>query len=274
MSSDPSNIGMMEGAFFVPATQLIRWVNETLALNVTKIEQCATGSIYAQVIDACHPGKVSMGKLKWAARSEYEYIQNFKVLQQALQTLGVTRFVDVEKLVRAKYQDNLEMLQWTKAYYDKVGAAENYNPVRRRGNLPPSGLPDWIQAGGHAMKENVRPDSGIKGKESTKETRTRPSVAGRPRASVAARDSVAPRDSAMVEKLRDELDQLRETAQGLERERDFYFGKLRDIEIECQNYEAQPDPNLSAEKFIGTIFKVLYATDDEDAPEDSKLASK
>ena len=35
-----------------------------------------------------------------------------EVLQQALNSLNVTRAVDVQKLVRGKYQDNLEMLQW------------------------------------------------------------------------------------------------------------------------------------------------------------------
>ena len=55
---DPSNIGMMEGAFFVGRTELLNWVNETLQLNVSKVEQCCTGAIYAQIIDAIHPGKV------------------------------------------------------------------------------------------------------------------------------------------------------------------------------------------------------------------------
>jgi len=34
MSYDPSSIGMMEGAFFVPKTDLLQWVNTTLDLNV------------------------------------------------------------------------------------------------------------------------------------------------------------------------------------------------------------------------------------------------
>jgi RP/EB family microtubule-associated protein len=40
------NIGMMEGAFFVPRGELMGWINELLSLNVTKVEQCATGGIY------------------------------------------------------------------------------------------------------------------------------------------------------------------------------------------------------------------------------------
>jgi RP/EB family microtubule-associated protein len=40
----------------------------------------------------------------------------------------------------------------------------------------------------------------------------------------------------------------------LEKERDFYFGKLRDIEVLCQN-ESEKTP------LIEEILKVLYATE-------------
>ena len=95
-----------------------------------EVEQCCTGAIYAQIIDAIHPGKVPMSKLKWAARTEPDYIHNFKVLQQALNSLNVTRAVDVQKLVRGKYQDNLEMLQWFHCYYDRNGPSADYDPVQ------------------------------------------------------------------------------------------------------------------------------------------------
>ena len=45
--------------------------------------------------------------------------------------------------------------------------------------------------------------------------------------------------------------------EGLEKERDFYFGKLRDIEILLQAY-AGPEKELSKQ-----IFDILYATEDD-----------
>jgi microtubule-associated protein, RP/EB family len=38
----------------------------------------------------------------------------------------------VDKLVKAKYQDNLEWLQWLKAFFDRTGASPEYDAVARR----------------------------------------------------------------------------------------------------------------------------------------------
>lgn len=43
------------------------------------------------------------------------------------------------------------------------------------------------------------------------------------------------------------------TIEGLEKERDFYFGKLRDIELICQENENNP--------VLGKIIDILYATE-------------
>lgn len=42
------------------------------------------------------------------------------------------QFIPVDKLVKAKYQDNLEWLQWLKAFFDRTGAAADYDAVARR----------------------------------------------------------------------------------------------------------------------------------------------
>ena len=65
--------------------------------------------------------------------------------------------------------------------------------------------------------------------------------------------------------MREELEPLRSTCQDLERERDFYFGKLRAIEIQCQEYEASgPSVGMTLDSFMNDVMKILYATDEED----------
>lgn len=44
------------------------------------------------------------------------------------------------------------------------------------------------------------------------------------------------------------------TVEGLEKERDFYFGKLRDIELICQE-------NENENPVVSRIIKILYATE-------------
>lgn len=47
------------------------------------------------------------------------------------------------------------------------------------------------------------------------------------------------------------------SVEGLEKERDFYFGKLRDIEVMCQDCDNSGDPPPIVQK----ILEVLYATE-------------
>ena len=106
------------------------------------MEQCATGAVYCQIIDAIYPGTVQMSKVNWGAKHDYEYAYNYKILQTAFQKNNIARFVDPTKLMRAKYQDNLEMLQWIKRYFDINYNGAPYDAVARR-----KGVSLWLIAG-------------------------------------------------------------------------------------------------------------------------------
>ena len=82
-------------------TELIAWINELLQLNYTKVEQCGTGGAYCQIMDSIYgepdlllscgicrgmptphlSGDVPMARVKMNAKHEYEFISNFKILQ-------------------------------------------------------------------------------------------------------------------------------------------------------------------------------------------------
>ena len=53
------------------------------------------------------------------------------------------------------------------------------------------------------------------------------------------------------------MGELRLTADTLEKERDFYFGKLRDIEVLLQSHTDAGIPQ------VDQVMKILYATEDE-----------
>ena len=72
--------------------------------------------------------------------------------------------------------------------------------------------------------------------------------------------------TAQVEELNAQLLESKLTIEGLEKERDFYFGKLRDIEVLAQEYESEGG------EFVSKALSVLYATEDGFAvPEDDDI---
>ncbi|CAG8638183.1 4685_t:CDS:2, partial [Paraglomus occultum] len=64
--------------------------------------------------------------------------------------------------------------------------------------------------------------------------------------------------SAAVLELTKKLEEVNATVDGLERERDFYFGKLRDIEILVQQ-QIEGDPDNA---FLKEVQDILYSTED------------
>ena len=89
------NFGLMNGAYFVSKREILDWVNNTLSLNIVKIEQLGTGAIYCQLIDAYIPDVIPMSKLNWKAKTDYEFIANLKLLQAAFAKLKVSKHIDV-----------------------------------------------------------------------------------------------------------------------------------------------------------------------------------
>jgi RP/EB family microtubule-associated protein len=61
---------------------------------------------------------------------------------------------------------------------------------------------------------------------------------------------------AKIEELNSSIMEMKLTLEGMEKERDFYFGKLRDIELLCQDITQEDNP------IIQKILAKLYATED------------
>ena len=144
-------------------------------------------------------------------------------------------------------QDNLEFLQWTKRYWDMNFPDHDYDAVSRRkgGGLPPSGGPaPRVASAGAGARRGVTPTAGRAAKPS-------------------------PASAA----LQQENATLKETVVGLERERDFYFNKLRDIELLVQA-AVEEDPELEKQEdgLIKQIQNILYSTEEGfEIPEDEVL---
>ncbi|KAI9838026.1 MAG: hypothetical protein M1819_006180 [Sarea resinae] len=221
--------------------ELLSWLNDLLQLNVTKVEQCGSGAALCQVFDSIYRN-VPMHRVKWDQNTEYAFLNNFKVLQNIFVKNKIQYPLDAQSLVKCKMQDNLALLQWTKKYWEQNYPGTDYDPVaRRNGAAPastaaPTGRP---AASSGAAKRGVTPTT-------AGATRTR-----------------TPQSSAATSALRQENETLRETVAGLERERDFYFSKLRDIELLIQQaVEADPEIEKDEDGLIKQIQAILYSTEE------------
>ena len=52
-------------------------------------------------MDIMYPGQLPMNKVNWAAKSEVDFIANYKLLQTVMSKNHIDKFVDVDRLVKA-----------------------------------------------------------------------------------------------------------------------------------------------------------------------------
>jgi hypothetical protein len=130
------DFGVMDEAYHISRTELVLWFNTKLDLKLHCIEQLGTGAPHVQIIDLFFPGSVNMSRVSWKAKTSWEFVANFKVLQQGFDVLGLKKKIDVEKLTQAKYQDNLEFAQWIKRFCDLNGSEpeQPYDGPAKRNN--------------------------------------------------------------------------------------------------------------------------------------------
>ncbi|CAA6665158.1 unnamed protein product [Spirodela intermedia] len=141
-SATAVNIGMMDPAYFVGRNHILSWINTSLRLNFSRIEEAASGAVHCQMIDMIHPGILPMHKVNFEAHAEHDMIHNYKLLQDAFNKLNIQKHVEVNKLVKGRPLDNLEFLQWLKRYWDSMnGGAVNGAPPE----TPSCPLDDHLQ---------------------------------------------------------------------------------------------------------------------------------
>ncbi|CAF1064178.1 unnamed protein product [Rotaria sordida] len=255
---------------------ILQWINTALEANFTKIEDLCTGAAYCQFMEMMFPGAIGTRskRVKWNTKLEHEYINNFKI-------------VPVEKLVKGKFQDNFEFVQWFKKFFDaNYTAAHDYDPVAARdgqplGNGKTSGAGSGIRAP-PASRPPPPPPAPVRSVPPV----TRPPVTTK--SMQQHQQKISPSTHRPVGvghhvdphhvlhsneniRLQHEIDALQEIVQqhavqiaGLEKERDFYYQKLRDVEVICQEPECE---TLSP---IQKVLEILYATEEGFAQPDQE----
>ncbi|XP_011497047.1 PREDICTED: microtubule-associated protein RP/EB family member 1 isoform X2 [Ceratosolen solmsi marchali] len=247
---------------------MLAWVNDCLQSSFLKIEELCTGAAYCQFMDMLFPGSVPLKRVKFKTNLEHEYIQNFKLLQGGFKKMNVEKAVPIDKLVKSRFQDNFEFLQWFKKFFDaNYSGTDVYDALAMRGGEPMgSGVGLVKRATSVPSKPTTRAEQFIIGEglpssvqvpaKTVQKTSKVQSNRAQPKIGLGNRG-----DTGKIDELSSRIMELKMTVDGLEKERDFYFGKLRDIEVMCQECD-----NSQSTSIIQKILEVLYATEDGFAP--------
>lgn len=224
-----------------------------------------------------------MKRVKFRTNLEHEYIQNFKILQAAFKKMNVDKIIPIDRLIKGRFQDNFEFLQWFKKFFDANYDGRDYDASLARDNLPMgmggAGAPkgNGIAAAAAVPRKApiVSSTSRDKIKPISKVTPSRPTapmgnLERRQIGGVGATTNASKSSSQnsvtnqQVDELTNQIQDMRLHLEGLEKERDFYFSKLRDIEILCQ----EDEPTDAQNELVQRILNILYATEDGFAPPD------
>ncbi|XP_027197986.1 microtubule-associated protein RP/EB family member 1 [Dermatophagoides pteronyssinus] len=246
--------------------EMLNWVDESLEADFKKVEELCSGAAYCQFMDMLFPGSIQLKKVKFRTNLEHEYIQNFKLLQAAFKKVGCDKEIMINKLVKGRFQDNFEFLQWFKKFFDANYDGRDYNPYEARGRQPMGSAnasnhsASGIGGGGRtigmmnskpAVVQSHQPRAFVPTNNKIVQSSTRPS--GYSNNNVRKNDI-----DTDVKKLDEKMNELSLLNDTLARERNFYFSKLREIEVLCQN-----ESTNEAEKEIkDQILNILYAVED------------
>merc|ERR1712123_330569 len=257
---------------------MIQWINTSLSTHYKKIEELASGAAYCQFMDMLFPACLSLKKIKFDAKHEHEFIHNFKALQNSFKKMGIDKVIPVERLVKGRFQDNFEFVQWFKKFFDANHQGDEYDAAAARSG---AGAPTRVGTKAPAASKTMTTTRTAKStptvsKTKTMTTKTTPQAISQktpkevktqkttPLAVKSQGDGEARRQ---VQELNEKLVTMEGSMESLERERDFYFEKLRDIELMVTNVagdEAEPpaDPDSELGQLCKKVLDILYATTD------------
>ncbi|KAJ3365794.1 hypothetical protein GGF32_008192 [Allomyces javanicus] len=244
---------------------LLNWMNGLLGLNITKIEELGKGYAICQIFDSIYLD-VPLKKVKFNAKHEFEYIQNFKILQSVFDKHKIPNAIPVERLVKLKFQDNIEFCQFVKKFWDTYFPGHYYDAAGRRAGAPGA-------TGGAAAAAPVSAPSAAKPAPAARaaaagahRTTSTPSLArgpgapsGAPRAAPGGGVAAAlAQAQQQVAELSAQAEEAQNALDAMGKERDFFYGKLRQVEVMLQGMQEQGQEHVP----IKDVLAVLYAADD------------
>lgn len=106
-----------------PAKPFVEYSSSSLCREIVLP---SAGVAYCQILEIIFPNCINLKRIKMSAKLEHECFHNMKLFQSGLTRLKLDKTVPIERLIKGRFQDNFEFLQWLKKCFDsKAPEVEN-----------------------------------------------------------------------------------------------------------------------------------------------------
>lgn len=193
-------------------------------------------------MDMLFPNSISVKRIKFRANQEHEFMHNFKLLQASFQKKSVHKEIPIERLIKGRFQDNFEFLQWFRKFFYANHTRKSYDALAVRDGMSmgfgPSLLKSCVSGSSSAcsFKHNAEPPRAVNTRMLTFVSKASPMMI--------TRGDAADKDQSQIKALQLKLESI-------EQERDFYISKMHEVKSLCE--ESGSDNNL----LIANILKIV-----------------
>ncbi|ADM10956.1 microtubule-binding protein BIM1 [Encephalitozoon intestinalis ATCC 50506] len=119
--------------------ELIEWIR-SLGIEISAIEELGRGVVICRILSIIHkdfPSNFVRNPI-----GEHDYLRNMKICQEFFGLRNIKLYFPIDRLVKCKMQDNLEVAQWLAKYYFKnMGERHPREGISSRSSKAPSPLP-------------------------------------------------------------------------------------------------------------------------------------
>ncbi|RSH93849.1 hypothetical protein EHS25_006498 [Saitozyma podzolica] len=282
--------GVLPGAWGVSTEQLSE-AGATLAstylahhiLGVVVCSSIASADYPSQIMDSIF-GNIPVNRVRFNAKQEYEYLENFKILQKCFNQNKIDKASVVLHFVFLVAPIPVDkLIKWVSSLVHPSTGSSIPCPATGPATGPsipsPTGVQDAGQPRVPPVDEEVlgraQPWCGIRRGRAIRRPRSRlrPSTSRAPSGTSArgttrtplggaggAPRAVSAASSAQLQQLTAQVAEMQAMCESVEKERDFYFDKLRNVEVIVQgrlSTEGLPDTERDV---LAKIQEILYST--------------
>lgn len=221
---------------------MCEWAGQLLRLNALEISDFRNGALFCRLFNVFFPDAIAERRIRSKKEADQDIIHNFNLLLNAFEKKKISKTIRPEAFVSKSYANDLELLQWfygycVHTYGTPYPIEDDYSTTTTTTNVP--------QPETDVEEEDV---SNMREEEEEYVNEEYPEEENQEDLEEDIRDE-------LIEHYERKIARMEKRLRHRETEKTFYFDKLRDIEILCNEYEDSVPKDL--------VLEILYKVDKE-----------